>query len=111
MTVVNPAVDLIADTIMRNCDDVAACSHGPENVKRLWQDANARYLMAERIAEALGLPARHRVRVDSARLEDVARLYDEGKVQAVEDGLDLSRSQAYRLIRRAREQAYIEEQA
>ena len=56
MTVVNPTVDLIADTIMFNYEDVATCSHRPENVTLLWQDANARYLMAERIAEALGLP-------------------------------------------------------
>lgn len=56
MSVVNPTVDLIADTIGDNVERAAACSHRPENVTRLWQDANARYLMATEIARALGLP-------------------------------------------------------
>lgn len=47
------AIPLIADTILDNIDRVAAASHRPENVTRLWQDANARYLMAEAIVMAL----------------------------------------------------------
>ena len=57
MNVVNETVDLIADTIMENVGAAAACSHRPHNVGRLWQDANSRYLMARKIAEALGLDA------------------------------------------------------
>ena len=55
MSVVNPTVDLIADVIQDNAERCAACSHRPDNVRRLWQDANSRYLMATLIAEALGL--------------------------------------------------------
>lgn len=52
--IVNPTVDLIADAILDNIGDAAHCSHRPENV-RYWLDANSRYFLAARIAEALGL--------------------------------------------------------
>lgn len=56
MTVVNPWVDLIADTILDNVVDAAASSHSPDNV-RFWLDANSRYLLAARIADAVGFPS------------------------------------------------------
>lgn len=49
----NPRVELIERVIFDNMEDAAACSHRPENVTRLWQDANSRHLMATRIDEAL----------------------------------------------------------
>lgn len=52
-TNIERAAEVIAETILDNVDDAAACSHRPENVNRLWQDANARGLIGERSAEAL----------------------------------------------------------
>jgi hypothetical protein len=56
VSVVNPIVDSIADEIMLSVDDAAACSHRPEHVRRLFADANSRFLFARRIAARLGLP-------------------------------------------------------
>jgi hypothetical protein len=54
--VVNPWVDLIADVILDNIEEAAGCSHRPDNV-RFWLDANARYMLASKIADAVGYPS------------------------------------------------------
>lgn len=54
---------------------------------------------------------RQRETVDRDRLEEVAKWYHEGGAPRVERELFVSRSQAYRLIRRARDAQLIEEES
>jgi hypothetical protein len=59
----------------------------------------------ERVVSAV----RQREVVGRDRLEEVARLYGLGGVKAVKENLHRSASQAYRLVKLAREQGYLEE--
>lgn len=61
------------------------------------------------VMESIVTATRSRTSVDRERLADVARLHRQGRVTAVESGLNVSRSQAYRLIKLAREANLIEE--
>ena len=63
----------------------------------------------KRVMESIVAATRARVSVDRDRLDEVARLHADGRVHAVEHGLNVSRSQAYRLIKLAREQGLIEQ--
>jgi len=60
------------------------------------------------VMESIVAATRARVSVDRGRLDDVADAYDRGGVGAVEAVLKVSRSQAYRLVRLARERGLIE---
>jgi hypothetical protein len=61
------------------------------------------------IMESIVAATRSRTNIDRERLEDVARFHKAGGVRAVEDALNVSRSQAYRLIKLAGEQGYMKE--
>jgi hypothetical protein len=60
--------------------------------------------------ESVVAATRARVSVDCDRLEEVSRLYAAAGIRGVQDGLNVSRSQAYRLRRLAVEQRLIEEE-
>jgi hypothetical protein len=70
-----------------------------------WPPSNAE------VMESIVAATRSRTSVDRERLEDVARFHQAGGVLAVEKALNVSRSQAYRLIKLAREAGYIEEES
>ena len=59
------------------------------------------------VMESIVAATRARVSVDRGRLDDVADAYDRGGVGAVQDVLNVSRSQAYRLIKLARERGLL----
>jgi hypothetical protein len=65
----------------------------------------------KRTMESIVAATRSRVSPDRERLEEVARVHEAGGVRAVEKVLHVSRSQAYRLIKLAREAGYIEEES
>jgi hypothetical protein len=76
---------------------------GWEHATDEWPPPNAK------VMESIVAATRSRTNVDRERLEDVARFHKAGGVRTVEEALNVSRSQAYRLIKLAREQGYIEE--
>jgi hypothetical protein len=61
------------------------------------------------VFDSIVAATRSRTSVDRDRLDDVAKHYEAGRRRGVEEGLNVSRSQAYRLIRLAREQGLIGE--
>lgn len=50
---IDPLVEEIQSVLLDNIEQAAACSHRPENVRRLFIDANARYLLAQAIVERI----------------------------------------------------------
>jgi len=62
------------------------------------------------VMESIVAATRSRTSIDRSRLADVAEHFTAGGVAGVEHALNVSRSQAYRLIKLAREQGYIEEE-
>ena len=63
------------------------------------------------VMESIIAATRARTNVDRDGSKTSPRSTKRGGVYAVEEGLHVSRSQAYRLIKLAREQGYIEEQS
>ena len=62
------------------------------------------------VMESIVAATRSRTSVDRERLDDVARHYTAGRIVGVEAALNVSRSQAYRLVKLAREAGLIDEE-